>query len=182
MITIETERLILRQWQESDLAPFAQMNGDADVMRYFPYIMTPQESDAMVAGINQHWQRNRFGLFAVERKDTGRFIGMIGLDRPRFEAHFTPCFEIGWRLAPAHWQQGFATEGAKAVMRLAFQAMKLPRLVSFTAAQNMPSRGVMRSIGLRHDPKDDFDHPKLAPGHPLRAHVLYQLNREDYVP
>jgi RimJ/RimL family protein N-acetyltransferase len=122
-----------------------------------------------------------FGLYAVELKNTGEMIGFLGLMIPPFEVHFTPAIEIGWRLSSTHWNQGYATEGAKAVLHYAITFLNLPEVVSFTAVNNLASRRVMEKIGLQHNTKDDFDHPKLEQNSPLRRHVLYRLSRADYL-
>lgn len=166
---IETPRLILRHWRDSDREPFARMNADPRVMEYFPSTLTPGESDAMLVRIFAHYERHGFTLMAAELRDIGAFIGFIGLSVPGFEAHFTPCVEIGWRLAADYWGRGLATEGAREVLRRA-----VGPVVSFTTVQNWRSRRVMEKLGLTHDSADDFDHPRLPEGHPLRRHVLYR--------
>lgn len=173
-VNLETERLILRRWRAEDREPFARMNADPAVMEYFPALLTRDESDAAVDRIVAGFAANGFGLWAAELKATGEFIGFIGLSIPRFRAHFTPCVEIGWRLAAAYWGRGFATEGARAAADYGFGALGLKELVSFTAAQNMRSRRVMEKIGMTHDESDDFDHPALPEGHWLGRHVLYR--------
>ena len=151
------------------------MNADARVMRHFPAQLSREESDAVVARIESHFNEHGFGLWAVEIPAVAEFAGFIGLCHPRFEAHFTPCVEIGWRLAAEHWGRGYATEGATAALDFGFNRLGLDEIVSFTAPANMPSRRVMEKLGMTHDPSDDFDHPLLAPGHALRRHVLYRL-------
>jgi RimJ/RimL family protein N-acetyltransferase len=172
---IETERLLLRPWNASDREPFARMNADPRVMRYFPRTLSREESDRLADRATDGFEKRGFGVFAAELRGVAPFIGFIGLEVPEFEAHFTPAVEIGWRLAAEHWNQGLATEGALAVVRYAFDVLKQPALVSFTAQLNLPSRRVMEKIGMTRDPADDFEHPKLHPGHPLRPHVLYRL-------
>jgi RimJ/RimL family protein N-acetyltransferase len=179
--SLETARLILRRWREPDLAPFARLNGDPAVMEYMPKLLTREESDAFAAHIEAQFDPYGFGLWAAELRATGEFIGFIGLSIPRFEASFTPCVEIGWRLAQAHWGQGLASEGARAVARYAFENLRLPELVSFTVPANTRSRRVMEKLGMTHDPRDDFDHPLLPAGHLLRRHVLYRLAAHPFV-
>jgi RimJ/RimL family protein N-acetyltransferase len=179
--TLETARLILRRWREPDLAPFARLNGDPAAMEWMPKRLTREESDAFAARIEAHFDAHGYGLWAAELRATGEFIGFIGLSIPRFAASFTPCVEIGWRLAQAHWGQGLATEGARAVARYAFENLKLPELVSFTVPANTRSRRVMQKLGMTHDPCDDFDHPLLPAGHPFRRHVLYRLRAPQFV-
>lgn len=177
MTTLTTPRLILREWRNEDLPAFAALNADPRVMEFMPKIMTREESDAMVARIRDHFARRGFGLWAVEVPDCAPFIGFIGLSVPRFEAHFTPCVEVGWRLAFDYWGRGYATEGARAALHHGFEELKLEEIVSFTAVVNRRSSAVMERIGMSHEPADDFDHPVLPEGHPLRRHVLYRMSR-----
>jgi RimJ/RimL family protein N-acetyltransferase len=145
-------------------------------MEHYPSTLTSQESDALIARIEQHFAQHGHGPYAVELTETGTFLGYIGLYTPTFEAHFTPAIEIAWRLSADHWGQGLATEGARAVLHHAFQNLNLPNLVSFTVPANLRSRRVMEKIGMTHDPSEDFDHPNLPEGHPLRRHVLYRIS------
>lgn len=177
MDTIETTRLVLRRWRDSDLAPFAAMNADPEVMRWFPSTHSREESDASVARFEAQFERAGYGLWALERRDTGEFIGFTGLSDVPYETHFTPAVEIGWRLAREQWGQGFATEAATAARDAAFGELGIPALVSFTAVQNEPSRAVMRRIGMWHDAAGDFDHPRLATDCHVLRHVLYRLER-----
>ena len=174
---LETERLLLRAWRDEDREPFAALNGDPRVMEYMPGCLSRQESDALADRIAAHFRQHGFGLFAAELRDARKFIGFLGLSVPSFQAHFTPCVEIGWRLAAEYWNNGLATEGARAAVRYAFNTLHLDELVSFTVPANAPSRRVMEKIGMTHNPEDDFDHPNLPAGHPLRRHVLYRLAR-----
>ena len=173
---LQTQRLILRGWQKCDREPFAQMSADAEVMKYFPATLSRQESDALVERIEKHHQVHEFGLWAVEERSTGAFIGFIGLNVPTFEAHFTPTVEVGWRLAKGFWGKGYATEGARKVISYGFEAIGLTEIVSFTAQLNLRSIAVMKRLGMTHQEDDDFDHPGLPSGHPLQRHVLYRLN------
>jgi RimJ/RimL family protein N-acetyltransferase len=174
-----TPRLILRTWTLADLVPFARMNADPHVMRHFPAPLTQAESDAFAHRIEEHYRRYGFTLYATELRDTSDFIGYIGLLTVPFEAAFTPAVEIGWRLAAAYWNQGLATEGARAVARHAFDTLGLEEIVSFTVPDNMASRRVMEKIGMRRDETGDFDHPRLPTGHRLRRHVLYRRTRRE---
>lgn len=174
---IETARLSLRWWQESDRLPFALMNADPRVMEFMPACLSRSESDTLADRIQAHFQQHGFGLYAAELREERRYIGFIGLFVPNFEAHFTPCIEIGWRLAAAYWGRGLATEGARAVAAYAFENLQVKELVSFTVPMNVGSRRVMEKLGMTDNPSDDFDHPKLPQGHPLRRHVLYRLKR-----
>jgi RimJ/RimL family protein N-acetyltransferase len=154
------------------------MNADPRVMEHFPGTMTRAASDAFADMIEAHFARHGFGLWAVEAPGQVEFAGFVGLAVPRFEAHFTPAVEVGWRLAAEWWGRGYATEAARAAVRFGFIEAGLSEIVSFTAPANEPSRAVMRRIGMTHDPAEDFDHPALPPGHRLRRHVLYRLTRE----
>jgi RimJ/RimL family protein N-acetyltransferase len=144
-------------------------------MEFFPKRLSREESDAMVDRIEEHFRSKGFGLYAAELLDDGRFIGYVGLHTPAFEAHFTPCVEIGWRLASDVWGQGLATEGARAVACHAFENLRVNEIVSFTVPSNQRSIRVMEKIGMTRDPAGDFDHPNLPEAHPLRRHVLYRL-------
>lgn len=174
---MRTERLLLRRWRNADRQPFARLNGDTRVMEFLPGVLSKQESDALVDRIEAHFQEHGFGLYAAEIQSDARFIGFIGLTVPTFHTAFTPCVEIGWRLAREYWGQGLATEGAREIVRYAFEELKLQELVSFTVPANVRSRGVMKKIGMTYDPRDDFDHPRLPAGHALRRHVLYRLRQ-----
>ena len=174
---LRTNRLRLRRWRPADLAPFGAVNADARVMEYFPAALSREDSDKLASRIEAHFDEHSFGLWAVEIPKTTSFAGFIGLSVPRFEAHFTPCVEIGWRLAAEHWGLGYATEGARAVLDFGFQELGLDEVVSFTVPGNLRSRRVMEKIGMVHDPADDFDHPGLPHGHRFRRHVLYRLAR-----
>lgn len=178
-IHIETERLLLRDWTDSDAAPFAALNADPRVMEFFAKALTREESDAVMADARARLATDGYGKYATEEKSSGRFIGYIGLAPVDFEASFAPAIEIGWRLARTAWGNGYATESAKAVADHAFTNLGLAELVSFTTEWNRPSRRVMEKIGMTHDPAEDFEYPKLPPGHKLRRHVLYRLTRED---
>jgi len=174
---LETQRLLLRRWRDSDREPFAALNSDPRVMQFFPAVLARAESDRLADRIEAHFEKHGFGLFAAELRQGGAFIGFIGLWTPDFEAAFTPCVEIGWRIAAAYWNQGLATEGARAVLGDGFDSLQLSEIVSFTTVANAPSRRVMEKIGMTRAPEDDFDHPKLPEGHPLRPHVLYRIKK-----
>ena len=178
MIVAQTERLILRRWLASDREPFARMNADPRVMEFFPNVLSREESDALVTErIEPHFEQYGFGLYAAELRESRAFIGFVGLAVPSFEAHFTPCVEIGWRLAAEYWGRGLATEGAREIVRYAFDTLELDAIVSMTVPANVRSRRVMEKLGMTHDPADDFDHPRLPEAHPLGRHVLYRLRR-----
>jgi RimJ/RimL family protein N-acetyltransferase len=175
-LQIETKRLLLRRWLPADRATFAQLNADPQVMEFLPQLLTRAESDDFADRIERHFEQHGFGFWAVEADGVAPFIGFVGLAVPRFEAAFTPCVEVGWRLAAQYWGHGYASEAAAAAMQFAFQHLGLDEIVSFTVPENWRSRRVMERIGMRHDPAEDFDHPSLPAGHRLRRHVLYRLN------
>lgn len=172
---LRTPRLRLRRWRDDDREPFAALNADPLVMRHFPAPLTRGDSDRQVDAFEAEFALQGWGRWAVERCDSGDFIGFVGLTVPRRALPFMPCVEIGWRLAAAHWHQGFATEAARAVLAFGFEHLGLPEIVSFTTLGNHPSRAVMERLGMV-DRGEDFDHPALAEGHPLRRHCLYRLD------
>ena len=175
---IETERLVLRRWRADDLAPFREMNADPAVMEFYPKPLTAEESDEFAGRIRARFDERGFGLWAVELKSGEPFIGYVGLWTLRYEAPFTPCTEVGWRLAARHWGHGYATEAASASLSYGFGEAGLSEIVSTTAVVNVRSQRVMRRLGMRHDPADDFDHPLLPEGHRLRPHVLYRATAD----
>lgn len=179
--TLETERLRLRAWRAGDHEPFARLNADPRVTEYLGATLDRAQSDAMVARIEAGFAEHGFGLWAVEVTGGAPFIGFVGLSVPRFQAHFTPCVEIGWRLNAAAWGHGYATEAAHAALAYGFEQRELPEIVSFTTAANLRSRAVMERLGMRRRPEDDFDHPALPADHPLRPHVLYRLTRVEWI-
>ena len=174
--SLSTPRLRLRPWRESDFAPFAAMNADPAVMEHFPSIPTREESDAMARRIMARIEETGWGLWAVEVAGGEPFIGFTGLAVPTFEAHFTPCTEIGWRLARGAWGKGYATEAARAALAFGFGELGLEEIVSFTAVANRRSAAVMERLGMRRD--GEFDHPRIAESSPVRRHVLYRLARQ----
>jgi RimJ/RimL family protein N-acetyltransferase len=175
---LRTERLLLRQWVQSDLEPFAELNGDPEVMRHFPSLLTAAESNALAGKVSEMLEQQGWGLWAVEVVDGPRFIGFVGLNEPRFDAHFTPAIEVGWRLGRQHWGNGYATEAAQAAVGFGFGTLGLGEIVAMVAPANTRSRRVAERLGMTRDPADDFDHPRLPEG-PLRRHVLYRLARSD---
>ena len=178
---LTTERLILRRWRPSDREPFAAMNADPVVMEHFPAPLSRAESDALVDAMEAGFAAHAFGLWALERRTDGAFLGFTGLAVPSFEAPFTPAVEVGWRFAREAWGHGYATEAAHAAVRFGFEIAGLHEIVSFTVPANERSWRVMERIGMTHDPADDFDHPRLPEGHRLRRHVLYRLRRDDWL-
>jgi RimJ/RimL family protein N-acetyltransferase len=177
---LATDRLVLRRWRDGDREPFAHLNADPQVMEHFPSPLSHDESDAFVDRIELAFEERGYGLWAIEVPGQFELIGYVGLAAPRFEAHFTPAVEIGWRLARPYWGRGFATEAARAAVADGFQRVGLAEIVSFTVPANVRSRSVMERLGMKHDPADDFDHPLLPVGHRLRRHVLYRLSRTDW--
>jgi RimJ/RimL family protein N-acetyltransferase len=174
---IRTERLLLRQWRDEDLEAFAELNADAETMRFFPSPQSRAESDALAERARRQIGADGWGLWAVEVDGGASFVGFVGLARPSFEEHFTPAVEVGWRLARGHWGRGYATEAARAAVAFGFEELALDEIVSFTSPLNEPSWRVMKRLGMTHDPADDFEHPRVPAGHPLRPHVLYRLPR-----
>jgi ribosomal-protein-alanine N-acetyltransferase len=175
--TSQTSRLFLRPWRSQDLEGFAALNADPRVMGFLPKCLSREESDAAAARHVEHFERHGFGVWAVEAPGVADFIGFVGLSIPRFDARFTPCVEIGWRLAHEHWGHGYASEAAQAALAFGFESLGLDQIVSFTVPANQRSRRVMERIGMTRSTGDDFEHPNLPPGHPLRQHVLYRLLR-----
>lgn len=170
-----TTRLRLRQWTDADLEPLAAMNADPEVMAHFPAPLSRGESDAMLARLRSDLAEHGWGLWALELRETGEFLGFTGLAIPRFDAHFTPAVEVGWRLARTYWGHGYATEAARAATAYGFSELALDEIVSFTTVGHRSSRAVMERLGMTHDSDDDFDHPSLPCSHPLCRHVLYRL-------
>jgi RimJ/RimL family protein N-acetyltransferase len=168
-------RLTLRAWRDDDLPHFARINADPRVAEFLPSTLTRDESDAMAGRIRAHFDAHGFGLWAVELRETGAFIGFTGLARQTFDAPFTPCVEIAWRLDADQWGRGYATEAARIALARGFDEHGLREIVSFTVPDNRRSIRIMEKLGMTRDPADDFDHPRLAPGHPLRRHILYRI-------
>lgn len=183
MSYLVTPRLVLRHWRVADRESFARLNRDPAVMEFVAGPLSAKESDKRANEIEAHFQQYSFGKWAAELRESEQFIGYVGLEVVNFNAPFmpsvpTPCVEIGWRLAREYWGRGLATEGARAAVRYAFNDLGLPAIISFTVPANLRSIRVMEKLGMTRDPRDDFDHPLLAEGHPLRRHVLYRLQRE----
>lgn len=177
MKIIETERLILRTWEEKDIEPMVAIDQDPKVCEFLPSIGNRAATEGGIQRIIEHYNQHGFSLYAVQLKATGEFIGWLGLMIPSFEADFMPAVEIGWRLSSKHWGQGYATEGAKAVLNYAFDNLGLKEIVSFTVPSNVRSIRVMEKIGMTRDLKDDFEHPKLPKQHSLSLHVLYRAKK-----
>jgi len=171
MYILETARLGLRDWLESDIPQFAAMCSDSRVMEFFPKILSESEVRAMVARLKEHIAVKGYGFWAVELKATGEFIGFVGLETPRFEADFTPCVEIGWRLSYKHWNKGYAQEAAGKCLEFGLEKLGISEIFAFTSVLNKRSINVMEKIGMSY--VKEFEHPAIEPGHPLRKHVLY---------
>ncbi len=177
---LETPRLLLRRWRPADLEPFARMNADPEVMRHFPRPLDRAGSDALVGRIEAAFEEHGYGLWAVDRREDGAFLGFTGLAIPRFEAAFTPCVEVGWRFARDAWGHGYATEAAREALRFGFEEAALPEIVSCTSAGHERSRRVMERLGMHRDTGADFDYPGFPDGHPMRRHVLYRLAADEW--
>ena len=177
---IKLKRLILRPWKKEDLEPLSRLNKDPRVMEFLLNPLTYEESAGRLELYTQHIQDHGWGLWAVSVPGIADFIGWIGLWPIGFDAHFTPAIEVGWRLLPEFWNQGYATEGARASLRYGFETLKLEEIVSFTVPQNLRSRRVMEKLGMHWDPKEDFDHPKVPEGHLLKRHVLYRMSASQW--
>lgn len=171
-----TPRLVLRQWMARDLPEFAALNADPEVMRYFPSVLDRQASDALAAKAEALIAERGWGFWVAEDSASGRLAGMIGLHIPAPELPFSPCVEVGWRLAQPFWGRGLATEGAKAALDFAWNVLKLDEVVSFTAVPNKPSQAVMQRLGMKADAQT-FMHPAVPPGHVLAEHCFYRIQR-----
>ncbi len=174
-IFIETERLYLRQWIYIDAEEYIAMNRDPEVMKFFPSVLTPDQSNDHMHRMEDDITKQGYGLFAVCLKKDDSFIGFTGFAHPKFEAFFTPCIEIGWRIARKYWNQGYATEAAKACIDFGVEKMTWKEIYSFTSVLNTRSENVMKKIGMQKE--GEFDHPLLAEGHPLQKHVLYKISQ-----
>ena len=179
VIELSTSRLTLRQWQDSDLQHFREINADPEVMRFYPKPLTALESDQMAEKIIQLIEQRGWGFWALELKSNQRFIGFTGLHIPEVNLSFCPCVEIGWRLSKAYWNRGYATEAASAVLKFGFHHLALEKIYSFASINNIRSRAVMERIGMENT-HDNFEHPAIADGSHLKTHVLYQLKKSDW--
>lgn len=179
-LTMNTERLILRQWLPEDVPVFAQMNEDPEVMRYFPGTLSREQSAGWAENCRLMLEKQGWGLWAVEVRASSEFIGFVGLHAPSIDLPFNPCVEIGWRLKHSAWGKGYATEAARACLQAGFEYVGLQEIVSFTSVINTPSSAVMERLGMKRDP-DTFEHPSVPPGHSLREHCVYRLSRDDWM-
>lgn len=178
-ISLHTERLTLRPWKPSDLEPFARLNGDPDTLRFYPATLDRAQSDAIARRSQDLIEKNGWGPWAVELKETGVFIGMVGLNRPVADLPFQPCVELVWRLLPEYWGKGYATEAARSCMDFGFDTLGLEQIVAYTAQLNLPSQTVMQRLGMKEQ-AGTFDHPGVPVGHVLVPHVLYTQDRQDW--
>jgi RimJ/RimL family protein N-acetyltransferase len=179
-LELRTRRTLLRQWKDSDLPAWIAMNADPQVRRHFPALLTEEEACGEAQRVRDAISQRGWGIWALEIPGVLPFAGLVGLHVTSFDAPFVPAVELGWRLPQAAWGQGYASEAAAAAVEFAFDTLELPQVVAFTIPANTASRRVMERLGMRHDAADDFDHPKVEPGHPMRRHVLYRLTREMY--
>lgn len=177
---IETDRLVLRHWRDGDLDEFARMSLDTRVMEFFPTIQDRQTCVETIAWITDCIDQNGFGFLVAEIKGGAPFIGFVGLSVPSFTTSFTPCVEVGWRLATEYWGKGYASEAARASLQYGFDHVGLEEIVSFCVAKNYRSRAVMERVGMKRDEANDFDHPSLEENSPLRQHVLYRINKDKF--
>jgi ribosomal-protein-alanine N-acetyltransferase len=178
MVSLRTARLLLRPWQDDDVAAFAALSADPAVMEFLGPLSKPGEAEAWAGRARDHWREHGFGQWVVEIPGEARFIGVVGLRCIAYEAHFIPAVEVAWRLARAHWGRGFAVEAARAALDYGFGGLGLDEIVAVTTPTNIRSRRVMERIGMTRRPEDDFDHPN-APEGPLKRCVLYRLRRAD---
>ena len=179
---LSTARLTLRPWGDQDAPAFAALNANRRVARYLPGPLTPTASAALLARLRAHFATHGYGLWAVLVNPDPTPVGFVGLQHATFAAPFTPCVEVGWRLHPAVWGHGVATEAARRALTYGFECAGLAEIVSFTVPANQASRRVMEKLGMLRDATGDFEHPLLPAGHPLRAHVLYRLPRSAWQP
>lgn len=178
---LQTKRLILRPWKESDLAPFAEINSDPKVMEFYPAPLTRAQSDEYAEKIQRESLERGYGFWAVEVPKVSSFIGFVGLNYWNLEASFAPCIDVGWRLASPYWGYGYATEAAREALRYGFEEVDLSEIVSMATIGNARSHLVMERLGMKHNPSENFHHPKLPGNHPLSLRVLYRLSRSDWL-
>ena len=179
MHTLQTKRLTLRQWRDEDYPAFASLNSDADVMRFFPNRLSREQSDAMLNRLRGNIERNGWGFWAAEHRDSGQLMGFVGLNTPTAQLPFNPCVEIGWRLAKAFWRQGFASEAAALSLRYGFEQLELDSIVAFSPVANIGSQAVMKKIGM-HNTGEDFAHPAVTADSGLQSHVLYRIHQHQW--
>ena len=180
IIELKTERLLLRQWRSEDYTAFSKMNEEPDVMEFYPATLTQKESDAMADKIKNLIEKNGWGFWAVELIDESQFIGFVGLYEPAYILPVTPCVEIGWRLDKNYWGKGYATEAAMAALNFGFSELDLKEIFSFTSINNFKSRAVMERLNM-YNTNQNFEHPIIPENNPLREHVLYKIDKDDWL-
>lgn len=174
-VELRTPRVLLRQWKDSDTDAWSAMNADPEVRRYFPSLLSRTEAKGEADRIRASITQRGWGMWALEVPGVHPFAGFVGLNLPGYEALWMPAVEIGWRLAPAAWHRGYATEGAAAALHFAFTQLELPQVVAMSAPANGPSHQVMERIGMLRDADADFDHPRVPDGSPLKRHILHRI-------
>ncbi|MCA3017601.1 MAG: GNAT family N-acetyltransferase [Rhodocyclaceae bacterium] len=175
-VEIRTQRVLLRQWKDSDLDAWAEMNADPEVRKYFPKVLDRAEADGEASRIRGGIAQRGWGMWAIEIPGILPFAGLVGLNLPAFQAPWMPAVEIGWRLSRDAWHKGYATEGAVAAMNFAFDELHLPEVVAMSVKTNTPSHQVMQRLGMTHDPSADFDHPRVPADWPLKTHILHRIS------
>mgnify|MGYP000042639662 CR=1 FL=1 len=176
---LKTERLLLRQWVDQDLSAFAELNSDPETMKFFPAVLSLEESNAMAEKCKSLISERGWGFWAVELKSSGEFIGLVGLHIPKPNFPFSPCVEIGWRLLKEHWGKGYAIEAAQESLVYAFNTLNLNEVVSFTTVSNRRSRSVMQRLGFSNT-HQNFEHPDIEKDHLLSEHVLYKITKQEW--
>ena len=176
MATIKTPRLLLRDWQDTDIEPWVAMNLDPRVTEFFPTAYTRERALTEAEHLRRKIDELGYGWWVVEVPGETPFAGVIALQEVPFEAHFTPAYEVGWRFAPEFWHRGYATEGARGALDYAFNTLRWKEVVAMTTALNVPSQRVMERIGMTRDSKGDFLHPAIHKDHRLRPHLLYKIS------
>lgn len=179
-ISLHTQRLILREWRESDLAPFADFNADPQVMQFYTHTLNREESDALAEKYQRELKARGYGFWAVQAPAEADFIGYVGLNYWDLEADFSPCIDVGWRLGSPYWGKGYATEAALAALDYGFETLGFQEIVSMATIGNTRSHRVMERLGMRTNPSENFAHPKLPKGHPLSMRVLYRLTKKEW--
>ena len=177
-----TPRLLLRNWKDGDRELFHFINSDEQVMKFFPFRRSREESDQLMEWLRADIDENGFGFAAVEIRETGETAGFAGISRPRLSPVFPDdTIEIGWRLAGRWWGKGIATEAARAWLRHGFENLHLPEIVSFAVHDNLRSVAVMERIGMRRERSRDFLHPRVPDVLPhLKYHVTCAISRRDW--
>ena len=178
---LQSERLILRAWQDRDRAPYFELASDPVVMQHLTLLATREASDAWIDRHRGQLAEHGFAYWAVELRATSRLVGAVGLSRVNYDAHFTPAIGVGWRLAQPYWGHGYASEAAHTALEHGFEELGLEEIVAVTIPANIRSQQVMRRLGMTYSPADDFDHPRLPEGHPRRRCMLCRMTRRDWL-